>query len=220
MGKMEWKNWDIELLSHSSVKLKGTKTIYIDPWEIAEGEMDKADMILVTHEHFDHCSPTDIEKLIKPEGLVIAPKECRPKLEGLEKGKVVYVEPYAVVNHEGITIEAIPAYNINKFREPGKVFHPKEDGKLGYVLGLGFRLYHTGDTDFIPEMKKLGDIDIAFLPVSGTYVMTAEEAAEAAEAINPKVSVPMHYGKIVGSRADAEKFRDLLEGKVRVEILL
>ena len=117
-----------------------------------------------------------------------------------------------------VTIEGVSAYNTNKFREPGKVFHPKEEQHLGYVITLdGTRVYFAGDTDVIPQMKSVR-CDIALLPVSGTYVMTAEEAAEAAKVINPKVAVPMHYGAIVGSEADAKKFKSLVKN-CQVEII-
>jgi len=110
-----------------------------------------------------------------------------------------------------IEIEAVPAYNINKFREPGQVFHPKEHGGVGFVLTMdGTTVYYAGDTDFIPEMKSIR-CDVALLPVSGTYVMTAEEAAEAAAAIHPKIAVPMHYGAIVGGEEDAKKFKSLVK---------
>jgi len=117
-----------------------------------------------------------------------------------------------------VVIEAVPAYNLNKFREPGTVFHPRAEKRLGFIAALdGTRVYFAGDTDFIPEMKSI-KCDIALLPVSGTYVMTAEEAAEAAKAINPKIAVPMHYGAIVGSEADAKKFKSLVKN-CQVEIL-
>ena len=115
-----------------------------------------------------------------------------------------------------ISIELVPAYNLNKFREPGKVFHPKEDGKAGFVIGMkGLRVYHAGDTDAVPEMKGLKP-DIALLPVSGTYVMTPEEAAQAARMVEPKLAIPMHYGAIVGSEQDAHKFKQLVTCEVQI----
>ncbi len=121
---------------------------------------------------------------------------------------------------KGVTIEMIPAYNTNKFREPGKFFHPKEDGRVGYVITLdGVRFYHSGDSDSTPEMKAL-KVDVAFLPVSGTYVMTAAEAAEAARAMKVKVVVPMHYGAgVAGTLEDARRFQTLLKGEREVVIL-
>jgi len=120
---------------------------------------------------------------------------------------------------KGVTIETIPAYNLNKFREPGKVFHPKADGRVGYIITLDkARFYHAGDSDATPEMKAV-DVDVAFLPVSGTYVMTAPEAADAAKVMKAKVVVPMHWGAIVGSKADAESFKRLVAGTRTVEIL-
>jgi L-ascorbate metabolism protein UlaG (beta-lactamase superfamily) len=116
-----------------------------------------------------------------------------------------------------VSIDVIPAYNLNKFREPGKVFHPKEDGKVGYIMGInGVRVYHAGDTDAIPEMKGLKP-DVALLPVSGTYVMTADEAAQAVKMVEPKLAIPMHYGVIVGTEQDAQKFKQL--STVEVQIL-
>jgi L-ascorbate metabolism protein UlaG (beta-lactamase superfamily) len=115
-----------------------------------------------------------------------------------------------------VGVEAVPAYNINKFREPGQVFHPKEDGKLGFVLTMkGVRIYHTGDSDNIPEMRGIRP-DIALVPVSGTYVMTSQEAVEAVASIDPKVVIPMHYGAIVGDRKDAEALQKQVNCEVKV----
>jgi L-ascorbate metabolism protein UlaG (beta-lactamase superfamily) len=119
---------------------------------------------------------------------------------------------------DGVVIEAVAAYNTSKFRSPGKPFHPQADGKVGFVIGLGgIRIYHAGDTDEIPEMAKVAGVDVALLPVSGTYVMTAAEAVKACNAIRPKLAIPMHYGAIVGTSADAEAFKKGV--KCRVEVL-
>lgn len=132
--------------------------------------------------------------------------------------KTVVVKPMESLDYEDMHIEGFPAYNTNKFREPGKVFHPKGDKKLGFIVTVnGVKIYHTGDSDYIPEMDSLKDknIDILLIPVSGTYVMTPEEAVEAALAIAPAVSIPMHYGAIVGDVSNAEKFRKILQTKGR-----
>jgi L-ascorbate metabolism protein UlaG (beta-lactamase superfamily) len=128
------------------------------------------------------------------------------------------VAPGDRVEVGGVVVEAVAAYNTNKFREPGKPFHPKADGKVGYLIGIGgIRIYHAGDTDQIPEMATAAGVDVALLPVSGTYVMTADEAIAACAAIAPRLAIPMHYGSIVGSVADAETFRR--GAGCRVEIL-
>ncbi|MBN1386313.1 MBL fold metallo-hydrolase [Candidatus Woesearchaeota archaeon] len=202
---------DIKKLNHDSVMISGSVVIYFDPFKLDSDV--PADIIFITHEHFDHCSPDDIKKLRKATTVIVAPEECRPKLEG----DIRFVKPGDKIEVKGINIEAVPAYNLNKFRSPGVPFHPKSDNKVGYVVTVdGKRLYHAGDTDNIPEMSKLGDIDIAFLPVSGTYVMTPEEAAEACSIIRPKLAVPMHYGDIVGSSSDAERFKSLATCKVEI----
>jgi L-ascorbate metabolism protein UlaG (beta-lactamase superfamily) len=216
---MKIRGIDIELLNHDSVKIKYNKwIIYVDPFQIPAGE--EADFILISHEHEDHCSPMDLKKIIKPETIIIASQQCKDKLSVISKSvnQVHYLRPNENIKIGEFFVETVPAYNVNKFRAPGIVFHPKEDQKLGFIINLKLgRIYHPGDTDVIPEMSKLRDIDIAFLPVSGTYVMTAEEAAKAVEIIKPKVAIPFHYGAIIGSREDAEKFKSL--AKCRVEIL-
>ena len=199
----------IHWLGHDSFRIDAAKTIYIDPWQLKE-QKKKADIVLITHEHYDHCSAEDIKKISKKETIVIGSEQCAKQVPGIKTMK-----PGEKISVQGISIQAVPAYNVNKFRMPGKPFHPKEEQKLGYAIGVsGERIYHAGDTDFIPEMSELGNIDIALLPVSGTYVMTAEEAAHAASVIKPKTAVPMHYGAIVGSRKDAEKFRQLCKCEV------
>ncbi len=212
---LEYKGVKIYWLGHSSFKLKDGLTIYIDPFRLEGGEL--ADLVLVTHEHFDHFSPEDIRKVSDRHTVLVMPKECMGKLKGMEFEEVRYVLPGDKVSVRGVEIEAVPAYNVNKFRSPGVVFHPKEDGKVGYILTFkGVRIYHMGDTDFIPEMKGL-KVDVALVPVSGTYVMTPEEAAEAVKEIKPELAIPMHYGSIVGSEEDAERFAEL--AGLRVEIL-
>ena len=197
-------------LGHASFRLDGPPTIYFDPWRL-KGKLPQADVILVSHEHQDHCSPKDVKRVSRPETVIVASSEAAKKL----RGDVRVLRPGEQVTVGDVTIEAVPAYNVNKFRSPGVPFHPKEAGHVGYVVTVGGeRLYFAGDTDHIPEMDDLR-CDVALLPVGGTYTMDAEEAAQAATAIGPKVAVPMHWGAgVVGARADAERFRSLYEGKV------
>lgn len=206
----------VHWLGHDSFVLEGSKTVVIDPFQ-ASGKY-KADILLISHEHGDHLSPDDIRKFSTASTKVFAARVCEPELSKM-KLDVTYVSPNTKNRVGGVTIETVPAYNLTKFREPGKVFHPKEDGRVGYVITLdGIRFYHAGDTDAIPEMKSI-EVDVAFLPVSGTYVMTAEEAAEAAEWIKSRVFVPMHVEAVVGTRADAERFKRLIGGKSETVIL-
>lgn len=209
---MVYRDIEIIRLNHASFKIKNHKVIYVDPFKIKPDE--KADLIFITHEHFDHFSPEDLEKIVTEKTFIVACHLC-----DLEKYQNVrLVKPYENFEIENIKVETIPAYNTNKFREPGKVFHPREDGRVGYILEIeGVRIYHSGDTDNIPEMGNLKNINIALLPVSGIYVMTAEEAVEAVKIIKPKIAIPMHYGTIVGSLSDAQKFKKL--SPITVEII-
>ncbi len=206
----------VHWLGHDSFVLEGSKTVVLDPFK-ARGAY-KADVLLISHEHSDHLSDDDIKRFTNNSTVVVAPGICEEPLRKFSLQKK-FVTPGSKTEVKGVGIETVPAYNLNKFREPGKVFHPKADGRVGYVVTLdGVKFYHAGDSDATPEMKSL-DVDVAFLPVSGTYVMTAEEAAEAAKAMKVKVAIPMHIGAIVGSRADAERFRLLVGSSRAVEIL-
>ena len=206
----------VRWLGHDCFVLSGSKTVMIDPFK-AKGD-HKADLLLITHEHFDHLSDEDITRFSSDATTIVAPEICEEPLKKHRQEKK-FVRPGSRIEVKGVKIEAIPAYNLNKFREPGKVFHPREDGRVGYIVELdGVRFYHAGDSDATPEMKSV-DVDVAFLPVSGTYVMTAEEAAEAAREMKAKVAVPMHFQSIVGTRADAERFKGLLGASKTVEIL-
>jgi L-ascorbate metabolism protein UlaG (beta-lactamase superfamily) len=192
-------------LSHDSFRFDGPPIIYIDPWKLAPGS-PLADLILVTHDHFDHCSPEDVKKISGPATVIIACPSAAARLAGARS-----LRPGEKTAMGEVTVEAVPAYNVNKFRSPGVPFHPKAAGHNGYIITIGGeRLYHAGDTDHIPEMAGYR-CDVALLPVSGTYVMTADEAAAAAADIAPRVAVPMHYGDIVGGRADVERFKGLCE---------
>jgi len=194
-------------LGHDGFRIDASKTVYIDPYQIEEGP--GADLILITHEHFDHCSPDDVAKIQQSGSVIVTEKDSAAKLSG----DVRVVNVGEKLSVDDITVEAVAAYNTNKD------FHPKSNGWLGFIVEIdGVKVYHAGDTDYIPEMKDF-NTDIALLPVSGTYVMTADEAVEAALAINPKVAIPMHYGAIVGGGQDAENFKKALEGKVEVSIL-
>ena len=211
----EYQGVKISWLGHDSFRLKNGKTLVIDPFKL-QPVVEKAEVLLITHEHFDHLSPEDIRKVATDKTVVVSISSCESELSKLKLGEVKLVRPGVRVDLGDVAVEAVHAYNLNKYRVPGKVFHPKEDGKVGYIVTLkGVRTYHAGDTDAIPEMSRLRT-DIALLPVSGTYVMTPEEAAKAVEMINPKLAIPMHYGTIVGSEGDAEKFKQLATCPVQI----
>jgi L-ascorbate metabolism protein UlaG (beta-lactamase superfamily) len=213
---MKILNLDFQRLSHDSFRVSGTRIVYTDPFRLKE--RDKADIILLSHEHFDHLNREDLEKVCTAETKIFASPLCADGLKGLKARSIEYLKPGSKTVTDGIEIEAVPAYNVNKFREPGKAFHPQSEPGVGFVFAMdGTRVYYAGDTDFIPEMKSIR-CDVALLPVSGTYVMTPEEAAEAAAALKPKVAVPMHYGAIVGSEADALTFKSLVKA-CQVEIV-
>lgn len=198
---------NIVWLGHDGFRVDGSKTIYFDPYQIASDR--PADLVLVTHEHFDHCSPEDVAKVQGNDTIIVTEKDSAAKLTGDFR----IMSPGEELTVDDITIKSVPAYNVNKS------FHPKGKGWLGFIVKIdGVLIYHAGDTDFIPEMKGL-KTDIALLPVSGKYVMTAGEAIEAALAINPQIAIPMHYGAIVGESSDADTFKSALEGKIEVVIL-
>ncbi len=187
-------------LKHSAIRMEaGGKTLYIDPFKM-EGSPKDADIIFVTHAHYDHFSPEDIKNVMKKDAVVVVTADIRENAEKEGFGKVFPVMPGMEYEAGGIRFKTVPAYNI------GKKFHPKEKNWVGYIIHAdGADYYFAGDTDFIPEM---GDIrtDVAFLPVGGTYTMTPEEAVEAANLIKPQVAVPIHFADIVGSEEDAGSF--------------
>ncbi len=200
MEEAQWLHW----LGHDTFRIDGPQTIYFDPYELSEGN-PKADVIFISHDHHDHCSPEDVVKIAGEDTLIVTIASAAEKLTG----DIKIVEPGDTIQVRGIHVEAVPAYNVNKFRSPGIPFHPKDAGHVGFVVTLaGKRIYHAGDTDYIPEMTDLKEIDIALLPVSGVYVMTAEEAVQAAEAIQPALAIPMHIGRGIGSRDAAQVFKD------------
>jgi L-ascorbate metabolism protein UlaG (beta-lactamase superfamily) len=191
----------VHWLGHDTFRFDGPPVTYVDPYQLPKG-VPPADLILITHDHYDHCVPEDVQLIRTPRTVVVAPAQAAAKLEA----PVEVIAAGETKTVAGVFLKAVPAYNTNK------KFHPREAGGVGYVFALaGVTYYHSGDTDDIPEMAGLAP-DVALLPVSGTYVMTAEEAAHAARAIKPKVAIPMHYAAIVGSEADAAKFAQLLEG--------
>ena len=196
----------VHWLGHASFRIDGPPVIYIDPWKLT-GSLPPADLILVTHDHSDHCSPQDVARIRRPGTAVVASQAAAKKLG---KG-VQVVKAGDRLTVAGVTVEAVPAYNTTK------TFHPKAAGYVGYIVDVGgARIYHAGDTDPIPEMAGLS-VDILLVPVSGTYVADADQAAEIVRAVKPKIAVPMHIGDIVGSLDDAERFKKLVDCQVVIK---
>jgi len=199
----------IEWLGHDSFRLRGEKIIYIDPWKIETTPRD-ADVVLITHDHFDHFVVEDIDRVRNANTIVVGPEQLRGKLDG----NVLIVQRGDTIAAHGTPIQVTPAYNLHPDRQN---FHPNQYGGVGYIVTLnGKRIYHTGDTDPIPEMKELR-CDILLVPVSGTYVCTAAEAVEVAQMVKPALAIPMHWDTIVGSWEDANTFKQ--KAGVPVEIL-
>jgi L-ascorbate metabolism protein UlaG (beta-lactamase superfamily) len=177
----------IKWLGHASVMIETEgKTIYIDPYE---GEYAaKADIVIVTHGHGDHLSPPKLSLVSKSDTIFVAPKSCAKELQG----NVVQMDVGQKRRFDGIEIEAVHSYNVKRFRSPGVPFHPKELNIAVIIRSEGKILLHASDTDFIPEMKTLPPIDVAFLPIGGTYTMDVPEAIEATRTIKPKMVIPIH----------------------------
>jgi L-ascorbate metabolism protein UlaG (beta-lactamase superfamily) len=205
---LEYNNIGITWTGHAGFKiLHGNKKMYIDPYKMSnkyENIFD-ADIVLITHNHFDHLSIEDLKNIINERTVIVSAQECLSQLKSLKVKDLIGIDPHNNEKLDDLVVEAVPAYNVNKD------FHPKDDKKIGFIIKFGNdRIYHTGDSDIIPEMKDTKPT-IVLIPVSGTYVMTAEEASKAVnELINPKIAIPMHYGTIVGNKEDAIRFSELV----------
>lgn len=220
---MKIGNIDLKWLGHAGFLIKNSKTIYIDPYKIPE-DSEKADVIFITHSHYDHCSVEDLYKIVKEGTRIIMPADCQSKIARFEVPIKMHIieqgQELGLFNGD-VKVSAFPAYNIDKH------FHPKEEEWFGYLIKMnGTLIYHAGDTDVIPEMQKLTGYKqqdkefVALLPVGGRFTMSAEEAAEAAKIIKPNLAIPMHYGSIIGSEDDAKEFKELCEeNNIKAEIL-
>ena len=205
----------IEVLYHSCIKINKEKVIYIDPFKIEKNYND-ADIVFITHDHYDHYSEEDIDKVINENTIIIIPEELLTKLlrKGINKNAIITVEPNEKYMVQGIKFETIPAYNTNK------TFHPKENDWVGYIITINnIRYYIAGDTDITEENKKV-KCDVAFVPVGGTYTMDFKEAAQLINEIQPKIAVPIHYGSVVGTKQDATDFIKLLNPSIKGIILM
>jgi L-ascorbate metabolism protein UlaG (beta-lactamase superfamily) len=202
--------FSVKWLGHASFEIKADdKTIYIDPYE---GEYkDKADLILVTHSHEDHCDTSKIKKIRKENTLVLAPADCASKIGG----KVKSLKPGEKASLADITVEAVAAYNYKRFRSPGNPYHPKGFG-VGYLIKIGDKtVYHAGDTDLIPEMRNLRNVYLALLPSGGTYTMDNPEAAEAALTIKPQFVIPIHRWN-----TNPGELKNSVEAKSKIKVIL
>ncbi|MEM2370657.1 MAG: MBL fold metallo-hydrolase, partial [Candidatus Bathyarchaeia archaeon] len=205
-------NVSVKWLGHASFQITADgKNIYIDPYE--GNYVDKADIVLVTHSHYDHCDTSKIEKIRKNGTVIVSPPDCATKI----RGNVRVLKPGESTTVGDIVIEAVHAYNVRRFRSPGVPFHPKGFG-LGYLIKIGDKIiYHAGDTDFIPEMRELKNrgITLALLPSGGTYTMDNPEAAEAAIAISPEIVIPMHRWD-----TSPEEFKRRVESTSNIKVVL
>lgn len=204
---------EIQVLTHSSIRIAGNQVVYFDPFNV-EGEPHDADIICVTHDHFDHYSPEDLAKVKNGATILVCPKTIEASLgnSGFSEEFIELVMPGDELEINGVSIRAIPAYNV------GKQFHPQENQWVGYVVTMdSVKYYIAGDTDINDDVKKV-QCDVALLPVGGTYTMTAEEAAQLSEILLPKLAIPTHYGSVAGKAEDGQIFAKLLEGKVCTDV--
>lgn len=202
---------EVQVLTHSSIRIAENQIVYFDPFHV-EGEPHDADIICVTHDHFDHYSPEDLAKVKNAATILVCPKTMEDSLSnsGISEEFTELVAPGDELEINGVRIQAVPAYNV------GKQFHPQANQWVGYLVTMNDVTYYiAGDTDINEDVKKVR-CDAAFLPVGGTYTMTAEEAAELAEMIHPKAAIPTHYGSVAGKAEDGQIFADLLKDKINV----
>ncbi len=211
----EYEGIKIHWLGHDAfwIEAKG-KHIFLDPYKLGKSNLPFADIVISSHEHFDHCNPEAINQISSEKTILIGPQVVQGIFdEKIDKKKdMKELNPGDSIEVEGIKISAVPAYNIHRFRDPETKtpFHPKESGHIGAILEIdGITIYHAGDADKIPEMNDLKPT-IAFVPISGTYVMDVDEAVEATKAIGAKITIPMHIGRGIGNMSFIEDFKNKL----------
>ena len=205
----------IEVFCHSSIKIKKDVTIYIDPYKI-DKDYNDADYVFCTHEHYDHFSPEDIEKVIKEDTVIVTVPNTLAETMKLQpdRSKIILVGPNESYDMKNIKFETTVAYNENK------LFHQKSKEWVGYIITInGEKIYIAGDTDDLPELESI-KCDVAFVPIGGMYTMNYNEAANLINEIHPKIAVPIHYGLIIGSKEDAEAFKQEVISDIKVEILI
>lgn len=217
----EMNDVEISWIGHATMKVDGSKTVYIDPFSKAmNGDEERADVIIVTHSHFDHFDPDAIKKLSDNETVVVAKEGC--EVEKIENSSLV-INPGDDIEVRNIKVKAVPAYNKHRFRSPGNPYHPQGE-VMGVIVEMdGLKFYHAADTDYLNEMKglEMEGLDLAFLPIGGTYTMDVEEAVKAVEAIKPDRVIPIHYNLIDGTEADPQSFKGKVESETssKVEVL-
>lgn len=206
---------NVLVLYHSGIKINKEKVIYIDPYNI-DNTYNDADIIFITHDHYDHYSEEDINKIKKDNTIIIVSRNMHEKIlkYGCKENNIILVEPDKKYTVEKINFETIPAYNINK------EFHPKENNWVGYIIEIeDIKYYIAGDTDIVDENRKVR-CDVAFVPIGGTFTMDFKEAAMLIKEIKPKIAVPIHYGSLVGTKQDALEFSKLLDSSIECKILM
>lgn len=199
----------IKWLGHASFMLadeaSGNRIYYVDPFELKGSSYEKADIVFITHAHYDHCDLSAVKKILKPATVIVVPGGCREKLD--LPAEFVEVVPNSSYEIKGFKFRTVPAYNVKPERLQ---YHPKASNWVGYIFYINNQtVYHAGDTDFIDEMKNLGEINVAMLPIGGTYTMDVDEAIAAANAIKAGITVPMHYRMLLKEKSAAaeEKFK-------------
>ena len=199
----------ISINEHSSIRIEGESVLYFDPFRIKK-ETNDADIVFVTHAHYDHFSPEDIEKICHGKTVYVMPKSMEGEVEkyGFSEGNTVFMEAGDETLVEGMLVEALPSYNVDK------PMHPKENGWLGYIVTVdGIKIYVSGDCDAMPEEISC---DIAMIPIGGTYTMNSVQAAQWVNDIKPAIVIPTHYGTLVGTYDDFSVFEPLVVESVRI----